>query len=322
MRKFKHKTLEGVTAIKLDNKSGQYKTTGINDDFAEFVPAFFIENSNDWEEVKEEPNYLITAFRFVYNKSIWKINNDGRYGGINSVIFSSLENMLTDYPSVESGDIEIYSVKNSKGVEWTLNDEYTFEKGDLVHKITSFSILENELVINHETGRCSIDNIVKLKNPLYITSDFVEMFEGNIRKIYLLNHDLSTPSINEVVVNWNLTDKETADRYLTFAYEENRDKYIKENTKKPIFISADGVEYYFDNGPSVLYSVYPKDDWTEKQCNVKQAMEFKNWIHFGKYTARQEYIDNNKPKFSLKEIESCYPAGGACPIINILVFID
>ena len=40
-----------------------------------------------------------------------------------------------------------------------------------------------------------------------------------------------------MIGNFSQQDKEVADRYLTFTSEENRDKYIKENTKKPVFVS-------------------------------------------------------------------------------------
>ena len=86
-------------------------------------------------------------------------------------------------------------------------------------------------------------------------------------------------------------------------------------------MAADGVEYYFDNGPSVLYSVNKKD-WTEFSLSVGDTIRCDdkiNFIHFGKYTARQEYIDFNKPKFSLKEIESCYPSPTNSPLFTTFI---
>jgi len=181
-----------------------------------------------WSEIKE-PNYLITAFKMRGTGAHRPIGKDGLYGYTEP--FTSLQDMLR-------GGHEVYSVKNSKGIEWTFGDRYTFEAGDLVHKITSFDILGDELVINHERGRCSIEHIVK--------------------------------------------------------------------AKEPIFTSADGIEYTEENLDYKLFSVLPKATWEEKRSPVSYALQSKSWLHFHTKEARQEYIDNNKPKYSLVDIEKAY----------------
>jgi len=221
--------------------------------------------------------------------------------------------MLKGPNSVESGDIEIYSVKNKYGIEYVLGDTINYNINKVIgspFKIDNFFINRDGILLARSSMDSSatfedINTVYKVKAPIYTTTDGVEMLNGYVRKIYLLNKDLSKPLINEVVVNWNLTDKETADRYLTFTSEENRDKYIKENSKKPIFVSADGVEIYDENHN--IYSIISieRNHFTESKA-YETFCKNNLYKHFSTKEARQEYIDNNKPKYSLEDIRSSY----------------
>ena len=160
-----------------------------------------------------------------------------------------------------------------------------------------------------EIDRDAIPWYIEKKSPIYTTTDGVDVQEGDRIVLYLINKDL-VPSIkcHVLITSFSKQDKEVADRYLTFTSEENRDKYIKEHTRKPIFVSADGKEFYSDDVDYSLFSVLPKANWQENRYRLTDCIKFpkKEWLHFHTKEARQEYIDNNKPKYSLSDIEKAF----------------
>tara|TARA_R110000868_G_scaffold400382_2_gene674727 strand:+ start:1013 stop:1738 length:726 start_codon:yes stop_codon:yes gene_type:complete len=160
---------------------------------------------------------------------------------------------------------------------------------------------------------------IESKSPIYITTDGVEMFEKNFTVLYLLSKDLTIPSQNIAVIhNFSKQDKEVADRYLTFTSEKNRFNYIEENTKKPIFVSADGKEIFetkekiklfgvwINESDGFHYNYFAKGEM-EYTCSEEFPINKNDWMWFVDENKRQEYIDNNSPKYSLNDIENCYP---------------
>lgn len=206
------------------------------------------------EEVKEKPNYLITAFRFKDNKVIYEIQKNGLYSEIDEGVFSLNEMMMGEL-SVEDYTCEIYSVKNYKGEEFTIGDNI---KGDGEEfTITSFEIGE------HIYGGCYVYGQNKLGNTK-VSIELVEKID-----------------------------------------------------KKPIFVSADGKEF-FETGQTIkLHGVfigenvpksYNKYDKIKHEHVLKQSyhINITNWLWFVDEKLAQEYIDNNKPKYSLVDIENAY----------------
>jgi hypothetical protein len=81
------------------------------------LQRWIFENSNDWEEVKEEPNYIITAFRsIIFPDAIWSITENDTYIRSGCVEWT-LKSMIVDEA------VEIYSVKNKNGEEFTIGEE-------------------------------------------------------------------------------------------------------------------------------------------------------------------------------------------------------
>ena len=303
------------------------------------LPIWLVEQSDDWEEVKEEginvkkiiveldkkhvpnlmkeePNYLITAFRDLrggYATDIWKITSEGKYCK-NEYAPVSLNHMINTGECVNNGKFEIYSVKNSKGEEFTIGDEIvhfnTHPNGKF--KIGQFFIRKdtNEVLVrendSHGARNEFLEYIIKTKAPIHTTTDGFDIYEGDKPTLYLLESNLTFKDIHTVPIfrGFYTQDKEVADRYLTFTSEENRDKYIKDNTKKPVFVSADNVTFYDNNTDYSLFSVLPKANWQENRYRLNDIIKWpkKEWLHFHTKEARQEYIDNNKPKYSLADV--------------------
>jgi len=65
-------------------------------------------------------------------------------------------------------------------------------------------------------------------------------------------------------------------------------------------VSADGVELFEE--PEYVYSVLTKGLWPmERNYFYNYQYKSPEWKHFVTKEARQEYIDNNKPKYSLND---------------------
>lgn len=331
MKKFKHK-ITGIIA----EENNHFMCYTIKHDRLghSMIDREIIENSNDWEEVKEEginvkkimieldkkhvphlmkeeSNYLITAFRDLrggYATDIWKITSEGKYCK-NEYAPVSLNHMINTGECVNNGKFEIYSVKNSKGEEFTIGDKInasTLKNAT----IKSFKIIDKSMVVYCDIKTNFLDLewcSIAIQSPIYTTTDGVEIEEGQSIRLFLLNKDLTTPMSSAVdIIKFRDIDKPVADRFLTFINIENRDKYIKENSKKPIFVSADNREYFeadlsFDYS---LFSVLPKANWQENRYRLNDIVKWpkKEWLHFHTKEARQEYIDNNKPKYSLADV--------------------
>lgn len=417
MKKYKHTKL-GLEA-EWSNQDDMYIIWFDNKGMKHFIDKILIENSNDWEEVKEEskkpffnptpmpnpadkikpkeePNYLITAFKSNTNyKFIMSINEKGKYTADKRAMGVSLDEMLHKGNCVDSGGYEIYSVKNSRGEEFVLSEVVKFCQVKL--PIIKFEILSstfNEMcVILSNKNRYTLDSVSKVKSPIYTTTDGVDIYEGETKTLFLIRKDLNTDTKMCRVLKWDTQDSHVADRFYSFISEENRDKYIKENSKKFLFTTKDGVKIY--NGDTYYLCVgnivetYTADenlDWTEgdngirfydkekaleyikenskiKQPSIGEMCEYMIGLHkperkpifvsadgvelfegdkyypvnigkneyytwktyecedeglsekttiykhiayFSTEEARQEYIDNNKPKYSLADIEKAY----------------
>ena len=183
------------------------------------------------------------------------------------------------------------------------------------------------MVYFSDGNNCILEDIekIKVKEAIYTTTDGVDIQECDNIKLHILIKEGFSFELKEYVyiTSFSKEDVEVANRYLTFTSEENRDKYIKENQRKPIFVSADNVEFFESHlgGDYSLFSVLPKANWQENRYRLNDCIKFpkKEWLHFHTKESRQEYIDNNKPKFSLKEIESCYPSPTDSPLFTTFI---
>lgn len=325
MKKYKHKT-SGIIAE--ENNHFMCYTIKHERLAESLIDRKIIENSNDWEEVKEEikisnlnvkeePNYLITAFRFKGDGYICKIQPNGYYEFISDF---SLREMLNGPCSVKDGTFEIYSVKNSKGEEFTIGDNvfYLPKQNIELFKIDNFFINRDGILLarssKESSATCEDINTVtkeikvsyKPKQPIYTTTDGVDIKEDSCLALYLVNKELDT--LYTVGINsFSKEDAEVASRYLTFTSEENRDKYIKENTKKSIFVSADGKEM-FEGYRYYVPQIDSRDRLTGTYLEFITDTRTVSHVpkKFSTKSAAQEYIDNNKPRFSLADIEKSY----------------
>jgi len=169
--------------------------------------------------------------------------------------------------------------------------------------------------ISFNKGDMEVKPLSAPKESIYMTTDGTEIFEGDQRFLFLLEQDNILGNLKNCyfIRNFSQQDREVANRYLTFTSEENRDKYIKENTKKPIFVSADDKE--LKEGDVVWYN----NSWNANWRYLKIESLHPEAKYFSTKESCLEYITENKPKFSLKEIESCYPSPTNSPLFTTFI---
>lgn len=236
MKKYRHKILSGVTAEPHGSRNeGTYEIKGLNTEYSDFIYVKLLENSNDWEEIKE-PTYLITAFK--KNNTIFKIENNGKY----------YDEGRCGWPieafTKEEG-YSIYKVKNSHGVEFTIGDKikhnYTADS-DKLGEIIEFKTQSNSIIVEFKRGfdRYTLDQAlesIKKPEPILITEDGVEIFDKT-EELY----DVSTE-------NWNFLSLTRAEHFIRwkkesmclyrkpFKNKEAAESYIAEH--KPIYSLSD-----------------------------------------------------------------------------------
>jgi hypothetical protein len=185
MKKYKHKINGSIAEFvftKSLTKDGFYSVK--HKEGFTHIPIEFIENSNDWEEIKEEPNYLITAFLEKGTGAHRPVNKDGLYGYTEP--FKHLDIMLEE-------EHEIYSVKNSKGEEFTIGDSVMYEKEKFT--ISNFNV--NEMLQIHHQGKSSKSNSIMSYNSCNYSIFVFDMFHASTYTIKCQDKRLSLPEANK-----------------------------------------------------------------------------------------------------------------------------
>ncbi len=322
MRKFKHKPTGEIFTEK-----NSLEMIGLKDSESDglILPTWLLEQGDDWEEVKEEgftvkkmiefdkkhvphlmkkePNYLITAFNNIVTGDT--IKHDTQLKDMYCYIdgkspFYDKADLLNNNQWIVS------KVKNNKGEEFCIGDDI---KGDGEYfKIASFEFADYICggcyvcgKVNGNTHKLALKLATKVKSPIYTTTDKVDIQEGEGRWLWLLSKDFLNKKEQQIFC-FSKQDKEVADRYLTFTSEENRDKYIKENSKKPIMMLADGKELFEGD---TIYHFYKPFEFIMHKSILRHNTIYGDVVFYKEESAK-EYIDNNKPKYSFVDILNAY----------------
>jgi hypothetical protein len=180
---------------------------------ADTITARKISNLN----VKEESNYLITAFRCTTTGIVYKIREDGlfyRYGII-------IGDPLLDRT------IKIYSVKNSKGEEFTVGEYYRVEYTKL-DKISKFDVIDNKIIAYTGLLYCDIELLMYLRCPILTTHDGIEFYKGD--EVYGVAIQASG---NDMLIKEKLTfDFRDRSNRIWFYSKEKAQEYIDWNKPK------------------------------------------------------------------------------------------
>jgi hypothetical protein len=237
MRKFKYKKSNSI--VSGDSEKDYKLETGY------LLPAWVVENSNDWEEIKEEFPKII-SFRRISDKMLYTLGRYDLYWGKEAIVGHTLDTMITQ--SENKGYTEIYQVAVSETEVFTLGDKVKdpFTDGfDVVSKFiickdpkkdVVISIYRPDLIgklvanVGNCFGNCNIEvsKLEKAPEVLFVTEDGVEIFKGD--KFYYISIRNPNP-----VCHSGYAQEESAmnTNYKYFSTIEAAKKYIDEN--KPIY---------------------------------------------------------------------------------------
>ncbi len=229
MRKFKHKKLGCIAEF---NPSGANYILNENRQTPIQLPSWAVEDSNDWQEVKEEFPKII-SFRRISDKMLYTLGRYDLYWGKEVIGGYTLDVMITQ--GKNTNYTEIYQVAVSETEVFTLGDrvKYYGEVCNITgiyfneHNQLSFRTNVKSLTVPR-TGVFDLDvkydKIKKAPTPLFTTEDNIEVCIPNL-EVYLVNPTTLAMVIIEAI-QWDKTR-------LVFYYKENAERYIDEN--KPIY---------------------------------------------------------------------------------------
>jgi hypothetical protein len=283
MKKFKHKN-NGST---MTYKDGCMKIENL---VIEGTP-----NLDYWEEVIEK-EWEILHFKNESNNQVYFKNGD-YYNTYNSDIGKRNYDYCLKYYSV-------LSAKNLKtGVEFSIGDKVMRHVDDkcpnpntevrLVDKIYS---KDCELYFDTIADRNFILSLFsKVKAPLFTTFDGEDIYEYTNRGfVWVIDNKFEYMlPVRDVNVKGSLTTPET---YKVFSTKESAEKWVKENTKKPLFTTYDGVDIFEKDE---TYAVGLDFNVSEKKYFLGT---YPNAKYFAEKERAEEYILMNKPLLSINDI--------------------
>lgn len=217
MKKYKHK-LTGKTILEKD--------TFYHLESEGNFPKWAIENSNDWEEVKDK-SYEIIRFTDGYNELYKKL--DGKF----------TINLTRDYDEeslLNNSNYKILSVKRlSDSTVFTIKTWIKTNFGQA--QITKFECKNEEILFYHahtlgkDSGPHSIELAEKASEPLFVTEDGREIFQGDeCWQISVLDNFLNSKA-NKSTGRKEIIPIPSYFKY--FSTKEAAEKYIEDN--KPRF---------------------------------------------------------------------------------------
>jgi hypothetical protein len=235
MRKFKYKKSNSI--VSGDSEKDYKLETGY------LLPAWVVENSNDWEEIKEEFPKII-SFRRISDKMLYTLGRYDLYWGKEAITGYTLDTMITQ--GENTSYTEIYQVAVSETEVFTLGDKvkHPFTDGfDVISKFiickdpkkdVVISIYRPDLIgklvanVGNCLGNCNIEvsRLEKAPEVLFITEDGVEK---HVNEDFYYIGDAWNLCITKCLYKGD----GDFSRFKTFHNREAAKQYISEN--KPIY---------------------------------------------------------------------------------------
>jgi len=279
MTKYKHKKTGKIAAPFSERTS--YYIEGSN--LCNSYPNWMIENSNDWEEIVEEPKLDYEILSFKRNESSKKyagttftLSSNGTYNPSFKESNLTLEHCL-------KGGFNIHSVKRlSDGEIFTVGDKWLENFDMLVYIIEKirFGVCNNgiyfdgshssEIKKSQYHGKPLLDAMKYVeKKPLFTTEDGVDIFEGEpYYLVYIPQCNLNSenPCIS---FNKQFFDK---DKHKLFSTKEEAEVYIIMNKQ---CLSLNDIFYMWKekgwsgNGIFASYSQFHLFDLVKQKLKIK-----------------------------------------------------
>lgn len=295
MKQFKNKFTGDVAT--LTNETG-YK---LNSEIVGLIPAQYIENSNDWEEVKQEvqENYQVLSFREKSSNSIITLRGKGTY------IIDTAKDW--EYPGfsfnkqmeyVRRGGYEIYSIKRiSDGEIFTIGDKLKVPigKGE-TRTIERISLMKEDVAwLGWRNGASNLRTAKKVE-VLFTSCDGVEIFSG--QSWWYVAHSKMVARQTDTLV-YRGTNESDVSRFST---REKAEMWIR-NNRKPNLVTEDGVKifpgdkYWSVNLKTLSMWEATCNNSTHKNGNIKV---------FSNESKAEKYQMFNAPVLSLNDVAKIY----------------
>lgn len=264
------------------------------------VPSWeVVDQPEFWEEVIEKDYEILTIKSdYGFNIGIFKVKEfDLQKGAYLKGPQADKFNIARDTISYILNNFKIHSVKRlSDGEVFTIGDKVRYKEGcSYGYFVISEFFLRRDgkiLLQNDNKHICELLNDVeKLSEVAFTTEDGVDIHEGDTY-FFIGTDDFIWK--NKVYKRW--AENNDLNEFKRFSTEQAAKYYIK--YKKVLFTTEDGADVYKGD---VVYSVH--------QPTLKQVNCSKNYIgddpylsYFSTKEAAQKYIDENKLKYSIKDI--------------------
>lgn len=305
MKQFRHKITGDIVKEHTDFNTGNITYTN----YVHTIPVIFVENGNDWEEIKE------LSFKIL--KVISKKENDTYKEGTIITFLDTEEPFNKKWQKWWS----IYSVlRISDSTEFKIGDNIKTKDTKDKFEINSFEISGETIIIKGKSG---------IGSPLHLVEHYKELpykilkscpIEGTIYSVERISdgevftlEDICTPnSLNNPA---KITKFEFVLGDQLRLQGENDGKrywYLDINTitkLKPVFITHDKIKIF--EGDS-YYTVFTKGNQNPKWVvngkwkGRKLSHEESNWSdeckYFSSIEAASEFIKYNAPEYSLQDV--------------------
>ena len=257
MKRFKNKITGDIAELEFDTRYYLVKNES-------HIPSRLIENSNDWEEVKEQ-EFEILEFTAQVTGLKHVLREDGKYNpnGLSketllehSVLPLQITKIkrLFDDEDFSIGDRVIYNYK-ANYAPWIIDNFLLRSDGKILARSKN-----NYICV-------VVSEIKKAPEPLFVTEDNVEIFEGDNYWFYWTKNPASMQYVNipYEVFNAKKLDRDSVYSHSAkfFSTKEAAEKYIDENkpkySKKEIKEALSKVYLSTTNGTFINESLF-------KQC--------------------------------------------------------
>ena len=223
----------------------------------------------------------------------------------------------------------IFSTKDIRQ-EYYNNNYYRFYVVDNGFK--HYNLLDKLFCVNVKNNNIEFITVKEIKTKFDINDCYKLFFDKEKAEEFINNNNIPEPILFITEDNYKITNEEEIiyfvnkesltvgscsaihcinvnNKSLLFATSKAKDEYIKNNTK-PILVTHDGVPIFVEDNTE-LFGLYTNSQKTENTTvellfafNRKKisAKKCTDWLIFSTNETRQEYINNNQPFYSKKQI--------------------
>jgi len=278
MRKFKHK-ITGDIVIETICKGNRYYSNGPHD-----IPAVFVENSNDWQEIIEK-DYEILAFSFE-NRIDYKVCTG---------LFKFKGAISNGWPEESYKNWQIHSIKR-------LSDNEIFTIGDKTNNGT-ISKFENcsvgvRVFFKEKPENYNVNlNTIKKVIYLFTTHDGVDIYEDDVVHWIAFYKDKIPCYLYKSGFVKEHLELDLVNIYKVFSTKQAAEEYIVK--QKVLFVTEDNVGIKKGDDYWIVNNFF--DLILEKKHHANYGNPFPCKAFSTKEKA-QEYIDLNKPQYSKQDV--------------------